>query len=147
MKHKQIIVVFLIILFSNCDRNYQENELNYDQLQIKADSMFDSDKYQDALEFYDRLLMQKKEPKNYCARAFCKSSLNDYKGAIDDYLVAIKLEYKEDTCYFNIALCYGLMGEDSLEIDYLHKVLEINPNMDDAKTVLEFFKNNKKLTR
>jgi tetratricopeptide (TPR) repeat protein len=140
MKPNRFIIkfTFLILLFCGCNSPKKEATF-YEHQQNIADSLYLINNYFSALEYYNKLLSIKHDPKNFYKRGMCKGQLDDFKGAIKDYQISIQDNYRKDSSCFNIGCCYGMLELDSMAIVFFKKTLELNPNMQKAKDQLYFY--------
>lgn len=68
----------------------------------------------------------------YFIRAQCKFDLEDYRGAIQDYLSCLKFNPDETNCYFNIAASYYNLGDFKASIRYYTQCILKDPTYAEA---------------
>ena len=104
---------------------YSEKELN----KIAVD-YFQSEKYDSALVYFDKLLaINPKDTMGYIDRALTKEKLHDFTGAIADYTRLAKLAPNEVDAYFLRAkVLYELGFYDASMIDFQHSLTLENDN-------------------
>lgn len=113
-----IIVVVLVLIFSgnssspkrtytppkqpDFDFNVYLAEQDFDKAREKSEE----GNFQDAIYYYNQAISKKQKGIYYNNRAHCKSKINDYNGAIEDYNKAIQLEPSDAVYWANRGMTY-----------------------------------------
>ena len=119
MQKYTLYIIILIVSFS-CNGNPKEHRVKHDlknsnlnakekDLEKIASELYANKEYAEAKTYYDELIaIDSTNGEYYFKRGFCKSmSLKDNKGAIADYLLAIKYNYRnKQSAYSNIAVLH-----------------------------------------
>jgi len=144
-----ILILFFIIPFtySKSTANVKpETILSYEQidtLHIKALKLKGEGKYSEAEKIFNKILAVEPENANahfdlgntYLVQKKYNKALNHYKKAN-----RLGLDGGMDSYYFNLSLCYAGLGNNKEAIRCLEKCLELNPDYQGAKSVLEMVK-------
>jgi tetratricopeptide (TPR) repeat protein len=131
-----------------------DTSINYCNQAIKADInnergyrylgyIYDKNKdYNRAIEYYNQSLKIKQTSSGYRSRGSDYVRIGNDESAIEDFIKAIELDNKDD---FSYGLLSALLYNNHLyskSITYAKIALEINPNNDAAKGVLEMAERN-----
>jgi tetratricopeptide (TPR) repeat protein len=98
-----------------------------------VDSLYLVNSYLLAIKCLDTLIkIDSTNGKYYFMRGSCYGQVyrrSEFRPEIENYSMAIKLNYDKPKVYYDLGLCYA--GEnDSLAIEYFRKSLEADPNYD-----------------
>ena len=78
----------------------------------------------------------------YYKKAYCESQLRySTLQEIEDWRKAIELNYKKADSYYNMALCYLMLNEDSIGILHLKNCLREDSNYKDARDLMAKLEN------
>lgn len=155
-----IIGVWLLIDFVECSKQVKEDTpaakpevFNLDstvisfsqsskdtsELILKADLMYATDQYADAIELYTKLLLiDSLNGKFNYRKGFCLRNLRLYPESIEYFLKSIALNYREFDSYNNLGVIYSIGLNDYPQArKYFEKSLEINPNSEEVKSFLK----------
>ena len=67
-------------------------------------------------------------PSTNFLRGCCKSNINDYLGAIEDFTKSIELNYNVEECYYRRAIAKSSLKDHASAISDLTKAVELNSN-------------------
>lgn len=103
-----------------------------DQL-TKAEGLFESGKYQEAIrELTQLFVMDKNNADAYLLRGICYSASGDVKSAGADYNKAIELSPTTGRYYYNRGLYYNYQGKTKKALKDYNKAIEFDPNAPSA---------------
>lgn len=105
---------------------------------------FKEGKIKEAIEDFDKAIEIKPTGQVYYNRAYSKSLVEDFNGAIQDYNVAIQLQYRLAEAYFERGYCKSEMNNFEEAIEDYTKAIEVNKNYADAYNNRAFVKLNQK---
>jgi tetratricopeptide (TPR) repeat protein len=137
---KIIIPLFIILLLLSCNTNEAINTSNKDnttQLKNSADSAYDKDDFLKSIYFYTKLInLDSTQGEYYFRRGYSFSRILNADQAIEDYLKAVELGYRQADAYKNIGINYSTLN-DSLAIWYFQKSLALDPQNDKIKNYIK----------
>jgi tetratricopeptide (TPR) repeat protein len=142
---KLICILISIIIFSCGERkkNTAYNiplETKESILLKKAQFLYEQDKYQTAIIYFDSLIsIDSTQGKYFYERAYSYTELSNRGRAIEDYKKSIECQFKVNDSYYNIGVNYFLTN-DSLAIYYFQKCLSVDPGYTDAYDEILFLK-------
>lgn len=128
-------------------RQPAEAQIDTSLLITSAELYYDNNLYSEAaLEYKKLLTYDSTNGKFYFRRAYSLLQIDSFTASIENYSKAAKFKFEEADCYFAIGSIYSRGSNDSLTVLYLEKALQLNPNMEKAKTMLSAFKKQKERT-
>jgi tetratricopeptide (TPR) repeat protein len=93
------------------------------------------------LEYLNEIIRRdSSQGKAYFRRGKAHAALEKYEESSQDYESAVMLGYHTVSCYYNIGCNYKFSKRDSLAIYYFKKALEIDPNHEKARLMIESLK-------
>lgn len=122
---------------SDSSLNNRKNRSVNKMLEIRADYLFDNDRFKELVPIFDSLiLLDSLNGKFYFQRAYSYSMLFNQSSAISDYLLAAKMTYRVSDSYYNAGI-NSMFSNDSLALYYFRRALENDPENKKAKFELE----------
>ncbi|MBL7873473.1 MAG: tetratricopeptide repeat protein [Cyclobacteriaceae bacterium] len=131
------ITVFYVLLGCN---NHKSNGIENSEATIKVEDdsstlilkahlLYSNNKYQEALEYYTKLLeIDSTHGKFYYRKAYCLVQLYRHSESIKFYQKASDLNYSKFDCYKSIGLTYTFaLKNDSLACVYFRMCLQLEP--------------------
>jgi tetratricopeptide (TPR) repeat protein len=89
-------------------------------------------KFKEAIEDFDKAIQLNPTGQIYYNRAYSKSMIKDFRGAIQDYNNTIELEYRLAEAYFERGYCNDQINNTNEAINDYTKAIEINKEYADA---------------
>jgi tetratricopeptide (TPR) repeat protein len=93
-----------------CVVNPSDTLLSANQLSLRAKDKCDKYDYQGAIKDYNCAIHLDPQAEYYFYRAFAKSAMGDYSGAMPDYEKCVTLKYKLSETYFERGYAYSILG-------------------------------------
>ena len=93
-----------------------------------------AEQYTEAIAYYDKVLeLDKDFERAYVQRAYCKSMLQQYESAIEDYKIALKLNPNDAITYFNMGCMIFKLDNKTTDTSYFDKAISMDSdNMAEA---------------
>jgi tetratricopeptide (TPR) repeat protein len=145
MKLSQIILFFSLLIIFNCssDLSYEQEVKNYNLYVKKSDSLFELNKYKEALIYINYAIeITDTVPTAIYLKGFANYKLNRLDDAEEDFSKAIELEGEKSKTYKDRAKVYLKMG-DSDFLDDINVHLENYPNDEEALVLKRTYLENK----
>lgn len=113
-------------------------------LVVQAALLYANDKFEEALMSYNKLInLDSTNGDFFYRKAYCLAQLSRDSAAVENYLKSANLDFRKFDAYRSIGLIYTVgLNDKSKAIEYLKKCLEINPNAQDIKRLIEDIKSN-----
>lgn len=113
-------------------------------LVVQAALLYANDKFEEALESYSKLVeLDSTNGDFFYRKAYCLAQLNRDSAAVENYLKSANLDFRKFDAYRSIGLIYTVgLNDRSKAIEYFKKCLEINPNAEEIKRLIEDIKSN-----
>lgn len=130
-----LIIVGIFYLYNNAGTKKQLNVDLIIQYYKQGTLSLKNNKNKEALEFFDKILelVPKSNFKDlYLKKGFALDNLGQYKEAIDNYNIAIKLDNKYASAYLNKGVSLLKQNKNLEAIENFDKVIELNPNSSNA---------------
>jgi tetratricopeptide (TPR) repeat protein len=129
-----ICFILLILLFS-CNTSNNKTHSNEAEIYQRASLFYNNDDYEKSVKCFDSLIfINPLKGEYYFKRGYSKMALVDDKGAIDDFLKAVKYNYdKKAYVYLNIGTLYRSNGMYDSTLYYYDKAIEIDSTYKKAK--------------
>ena len=107
-------------------------------LKTQADILIGKEDFLSALELFEKLiLIDSLNGKFHFEKGYCLAQLNSDVEAINCYLKASELNYNRFECYRSLGIIYSIkLGNKEKAKYYFEKCVEINPNNDEVKDLL-----------
>lgn len=118
--------------------NENKVAVNADQLYEKGVELYNSKKYSEALECFDKVVVLSPSADAYNYRGLVLRNLNRYDEALENYNKALEINPKYALVYNNIGAAYHNQGKYEEALKYYYKALDLEPD-------LQLALNNKKL--
>lgn len=147
---KYIILVY-IFSFLSCNeskvgkKNNLVDKPSILNLEIKANYLYDSENYNEAILLYSNLIkLDSANGLYYFRRGYSYAQMFLYNESCEDYKTAVKLNYRVKDSYLNLGLNYYNI-DDSLSIYYFNKCMEIDSSNQIAIEYIEKISNKQKM--
>jgi tetratricopeptide (TPR) repeat protein len=142
----KFICILIAVTISACGEKKKNTAFNTpfetkESLLLKnAQFLYEQDKYQTAIIYFDSLIsIDSTQGKYFYERAYSYTQLSNRERAIKDYKKSIEYQFKVNDSYYNIGVYYFLTN-DSLAIYYFQKCLSVDPGYTDAYDEILFLK-------
>lgn len=124
------LIIFSSVVISSCTNNNSTRDLKIiEKLSLQADSLYNLDKLELALDKYDTLLILAPNfGKFHYRKGYCHSRKLELKEGNEAYYNAAELNFRPADAYYNIGVNLTLALNDSLAVVFFNKSLSINPN-------------------
>jgi hypothetical protein len=107
----------------------------YDNKIKEAESLSEKGEYEKAISIYKKLMKGKDKNRIRFALGVCYSKLKNYAEAQKEWLKALEEEPNNEAVLYNLAIIHYRSEQDEAALHYLNKILKINPNDTDAKSL------------
>lgn len=113
----------------NCGEKLEFLELYLDNLHSTAFQLECDDKYEDALNIYEKLLEFKPNNKFYLNdKARCLHSLGKYEAAIEYYDKIINIDSDYDLAWYGKGICLFELNRLDESLECINKAIDLDPN-------------------
>lgn len=115
----------------------QVRELRMDQYKTLADSNYQMGNFENTVKYFSKVIVSDSiNGEFFYKRGFSYAKLNDFKNSSEDFLKAVKYEYRTADAYYMLGINQIAFLNDSLAIFYLEKSLVINPKAQETMDAL-----------
>lgn len=113
-------------------------------LVIQAALQYESDKFEEAIELYNKLIeLDSTNGDFFYRKAYSLARLRRDSAAVENYLKSARLDFRRFDAYRSIGIIYAIgLNDKSKAIFYLEKCLEIDPDTEEIKRLIEDLKSN-----
>lgn len=98
-----------------------------------ADGSMEDGKFERAISLYTKAIKLKDDSYTHVYRGMAYEYANQKNRALEDYKIAYKIDNKNKTALYNMAVLYNTLGKPKMAVDALDKALAIDKNFKRAK--------------
>lgn len=132
-------IAFFVILAScnSVEQKKTTTSLSDETIELlieRSEILYQYNEYEKVIPIFDRIVaIDSTRGETYYRRGYCKAQFFEYEESSNDYLKAIKLNYRVADSYFSLGCNYAAIYNDSLALKYFQKAFELNPTNENAK--------------